>query len=270
MNRAILFTGIVLALGIGRGLAADLIVKIPPPPEPAYSWTGFYAGLNAGGAWGRDRVNTEQFFPVPPFFAVDRAAISGAASRTFDPSSFTGGGQAGYNLQYGQWLVGLEGDFQYLGLKGSQGGTFPFPSTLPGGVIGPPTTFFSTATNVSTNWLFTLRPRVGWIANNWLIYATGGLAVGNEKFTQIIAGLGNAVETTSFSTTRAGWTVGAGVEYALHRNWSIKGEYLYVDYGTVNRTGTIAPPAPIPGIFPISSVHLTSNIVRVGLNYQFH
>ena len=237
------------------------------PPAPVYSWTGFYVGLNAGGAWGRDRVNTEQFEPVPPFFAVDRAAISGAASPTFHPSSFTGGGQAGYNLQYGQWLVGLEGDFEYLGLKRSRGGTFPFPSTLPGGVLGPPTTFFSTATNVSTNWLFTLRPRLGWIANNWLIYATGGLAVGNEKFNQSITLLGGGAETALFSTTRAGWTVGGGVEYALHRNWSVKGEYLYVDYGTANTTSNLNVVAPFVST---SSVHLTSNIVRVGLNYQFH
>jgi outer membrane immunogenic protein len=261
MNRTILFAGIVLGLGIGRGLAADLVVKVPLPPAPDYSWTGFYVGLNAGGAWGRDRVNTEQFFPVPPFFAVDRAAISGAASPTFNPSSFTGGAQAGYNLQYDQWLFGLEGDFEYLGLKGSRGGTFPFPST--------PATFFSTATNVSTNWLFTLRPRLGWIANNWLIYATGGLAVGNEKFTQIITLLSPGVETASFSTTRTGWTVGGGVEYALPRNWSVKGEYLYVDYGAVNTTGNVNVPQP-PPFFTASSVHLTTNIVRVGLNYQFH
>jgi outer membrane immunogenic protein len=230
------------------------------PPAPVYSWTGFYVGLNAGGAWGRDRDNTEQFFPVPPVFAVDRAAISGAASPTFHPSSFTGGGQAGYNLQYGQWLVGLEGDFEYLGLKGSQGGTFPFPSV--------PTTFFSTATNVSTNWLFTLRPRLGWIANNWLIYATGGLAVGNEKFSQSITLLAGGAETALFSTTRTGWTVGGGVEYALHRNWSVRGEYLYVDYGAVNSTGNLN--VFQPGAFTVSSVHLTVNIVRVGLNYQFH
>ena len=106
-----------------------------------------------------------------------------------------------------------------------------------------------------------------------MIYATGGLAVGNEKFTQNITLLNGGAETALFSTTRTGWTVGGGVEYALHRNWSVKGEYLYVDYGTVNATGNntlgfgALPPGPF---FTASSVHLTTNIVRVGLNYQFH
>lgn len=135
-------------------------------------------------------------------------------------------------MQMGQWLLGVEADFDYMGLRGSNGGTFQFPSTLPGGPVGPPAQFFSTATSVSTDWLFTLRPRVGWVMNNWLVYATGGLAVADEKFSQTLTLLAPFVSTNSFTTTRVGWTVGGGVEYALNRNWSVKGEYLYVDLGT--------------------------------------
>jgi outer membrane immunogenic protein len=249
--------------------AADLPRKAPPapPPPPVFSWTGFYIGANAGGAWDRNEINTTQFAPVPPFFAIDNAAVSAAASPTINSAGFTGGIQAGYNWQMGNVVLGIEADFEYLGLRGSDGGTFPFPSTLPGGPLGPPTAFFSTNTSYRTDWLFTLRPRLGWAINNWLLYATGGLAVGREKFNQTITLLTPFVETASFSTTRTGWAAGAGVEYAFSQHWSIRGEYLHVDLGTVDTTGTIAP--PFAGFFPTSSIHLTTNIGRAAINYRF-
>ena len=78
-------------------------------------------------------------------------------------------------------MWGSEVDFGYLGLKASNAGTFPFPSTLPGGPIGPPTAFFSTTASMSTSWLFH-RTGSGWAveADHWLVYVTGGLAVGKE------------------------------------------------------------------------------------------
>jgi len=269
--KKLLLAGAAFCALIAPAMAADMPAQAPvytkaPPPVPVFSWTGFYIGGNAGGAWGSDGIATTQSIG-PGFFAIDGAAIAAAASPNINPSGFTGGVQAGYNLQTGNWVWGIEVDFESLGLKGSNAGTFPFPSTLPGGPIGPPTTFFSTATSVSTDWLFTARPRLGWAANNWLLYATGGLAVGNERFSQTLTLLAPFVETAALSTTRVGWTAGAGAEYALNRNWSIKGEYLYVDLGTANTTGTIAPPAA--GFGTASSVHLTTNIARAGINYRF-
>ena len=82
-------------------------------------------------------------------------------------------------------------DFEYLGLRGFNAGNFPFPSPLPGGAVGPPTAFFNTATSVSADWLFTARPRVGWAMREWLLYVTGGLAVGRENFRNIGAVYGN-------------------------------------------------------------------------------
>jgi outer membrane immunogenic protein len=169
-------------------------------------------------------------------------------------------------VQSGNVVWGIEADIDYLGLSGSTAQTLPFPSTLPGGPVGPPTTFFTTAESVSTNWLFTARPRLGWASDNWLVYVTGGLAVGNEKFTQTINLLVPFVETATFSTTRTGWTFGGGVEHALDRNWSIKGEYLHVDLGTTNFAGTIVP--FFAGFTNTGSVHLTIDTVRAGLNYR--
>jgi outer membrane immunogenic protein len=94
----------------------------------------------------------------------------------------------------------------------------------------------------------------------WLLYVTGGLAVGRENFSQTIAILAPFTETSGFATTRAGWTVGGGIEYAIARNWSIRGEYLHVDLGTVNTAGTLTP--PFPGLTLTGSVRLRTEIAR--------
>ena len=254
-----------LLMSAVSAMAADLPLPAKLPAAPAFNWTGFYVGGNAGGVLGSERVS--QTLTAPAFFAVDTAAVSSAASPTFQPGNATAGAQAGYNYQYGNWVIGGEVDFEYLGLRGANSGTFPFPSTLPGGPAGPPTAFFTTTTSVSADWLFTARPRVGWAMHEWLVYVTGGLAVGRENFSQSIAILAPFVETSGFATTRAGWTVGGGVEYAIARNWSIRGEYLHVDLGSIDTTGTLTP--PFPGLTLTGSVRLTTEIARGGLNYRF-
>ena len=195
MKRLSLLIVALLFLPLASAWAADLELPFKTPAG-AFSWTGFYVGGNAGGAWGNEQVS--QTFTAPaPFLAVDTAAISSSASQTFRPGSATAGGQAGYNYQWGNWVVGGEVDFEYLGVRGFNSGNFPFPSTLPGGAAGPPTAFFNTATSVSADWLFTARPRIGWATDEWLLYVTGGLAVGRESFSQTIAILAPFVETSS-------------------------------------------------------------------------
>jgi outer membrane immunogenic protein len=246
--------------------AADLLAKTPSSASAAVAnWTGFYIGGNAGSAWGRDRVTSNLNAPAP-FLGVDIAAVSSAASPTLNPTGFTGGVQAGYNWQTGSWVWGGEADFDYLGLKASNSATLPFPSTLPGGAAGPPTAFFSTSTSESASWLFTARQRLGWANENWLIYATGGLAVGREKFSQTVALVAPFAGTVANSSTRVGWTVGAGAEYALSRQWSIKAEYLHVDLGSVATSATFMP--AFAGLTLAGTTRLTTEIARGGLNYH--
>jgi outer membrane immunogenic protein len=173
---------VVAALIQSSAIAADLPPNLPlkAPLPPPCLWCGFYVGGNAGWAFGREAVTTTSFFPAP-FLPVDVAGINTAASPALSTNGVIGGAQLGYNWQFGSTVVGLEADIDFPSLKGSQAGTFPFPSTLPGGAIGPPTTFFTTATSVSTDWLVTLRPRLGYAADNWLFYVTGGLAVARGK-----------------------------------------------------------------------------------------
>ena len=139
--KKLLLAGFAFGALIAPARAADMPLKTPVysnAPFPESNWTGFYVGGNAGGAWGSDHVTTTQFAPVPPFLAIDATAVSAAESPSIKSSGFTGGLQAGYNLQTGHVVWGIETDFDYLGLRGSSAGTFPFPSTLPGGPIGPP------------------------------------------------------------------------------------------------------------------------------------
>jgi len=261
------FAAIALAAWpLAGAAAADLSLPFKSPAGPAFNWSGFYVGGNAGGAWGNEQVS-QTFNAPPPFLAVDAAAISSSASQSFKSGSATAGLQAGYNYQSGNWVFGGEVDVEYLGVRGTNSSNTIFPSTLPGGAAGEPATFFNTSTSVSAGWLFTARPRIGWAVQDWLMYATGGLAVGRESFSQDIGLLAPFMESSGFSSARVGWTVGAGVEYAIARNWSIRGEYLHVDLGTANTSGTTMPFGA--GVTQTGTVRVTTEIARGGLNYHF-
>jgi outer membrane immunogenic protein len=253
---------------VAPAAAADLparaYTKAPAYIDPASNWTGFYVGLNAGGAWGHSDATTTTVFSPTGFFATTSpAAIAIAGAQRINNSGFTGGLTAGYNWQASNFVFGLESDFNYFGLRGSSRATAVYPCCAP--------TNFTVNSSVSSDWLITLRPRVGITAQNWLFYVTGGLAVANVKssFSFTDASVPSATESALISRTKAGWTVGAGTEYALAKGWSVKAEYLYVDLGRETTTSTnLVVGGPFPTNVFTHSVDLRSNIVRVGLNYK--
>jgi outer membrane immunogenic protein len=193
-------------------------VKAPAYVEPAYNWSGFYAGINGGYGFGRS----------------EWSAATGAS--TFDTSGGLAGGTVGYNYQMGPWVLGLEGDVDWSDMKGS---TTAVPCT--------------TSCETRNSWLATARGRLGYAVGRFLPFVTAGGAFGDVKATP-----------TAFAGERdskAGWTVGGGVEVALTGPWSAKVEYLYADLGkSTCAAGNCALPA---------NVDLTSNIVRAGINYRF-
>lgn len=250
--------------------AADMAVKAPYPatPVPVYNWTGFYIGGNVGGAWGRfDSATSTVFSPTGYFAASSVPAIALVGDQRINASGFTGGLTAGYNWQASNFVFGIESDFNYFGVKGSTSGSALYPCCAPTG--------FAVASSASSDWLITVRPRAGILVTpSLLLYATGGLAVANVKanfvFTDTFA---TATETASLSSTRVGWTVGAGGEYALMNGWSIKAEYLFVDLGRETATSTnlraFTPSIAFPANVFTHSADLRANIARVGLNYKF-
>jgi outer membrane immunogenic protein len=302
MNGSKLFTAalavgaaLITSMPFGIANAADMPVKAPytkaPPPPVIYSWTGWYLGGDVGGAWSNADLTHSPFFattaPVGGF-QVDANALAAAASPRLRADGVIGGLFAGYNWQSGNIVYGGEADFSGMSLRGSQSGVFPFPSTLPGGVLGPPTLTFNAASSYRMDWQGTLRGRIGVTSNDWLFYATGGLAVADYRVNQNAGSLiaGSSFSMASFTDTRAGWVVGGGIEHAFASNWMVRVEYLHADYGTANNGTSInfptgianelcvagAPSVTGPAVIGAGcslATHLTTDLVRVGVSYKF-
>lgn len=263
-NLLLACAAVATLFGIESARAADMEPKAAPVYKapamtPAYSWTGFYVGGTAGGAWGSFDPTTSTVFTSTGFFdPTSPPAIAAVGAQRIKPAGVTGGIEAGYNWQTGPVVFGLEADFGYFGLRGNASGTGVYPCCAPN--------TFTVSSSAKTDWLFTARPRIGIANNNWLFYVTGGAAVtdlhGNFTFTDTFG----ATESGSISSTRVGWTAGAGVEAGLWDHWTLKAEYLFVDFGTVSITSTNLNVGDNPFTH---SVSLKANIARVGVNYRF-
>jgi outer membrane immunogenic protein len=195
-----------------------------------------------------------------------------SASATNKLNGVIGGLQAGYNWQSANWVYGLEADIQWTGQKGSI--AFSCVTAVPCGF--PPA--INTTIDQKLKWFGTLRGRVGTttFSPTVIAYVTGGLAYGEITTDVTLSGANaNAVATSaagSFSTTKAGWVVGAGVEGRIIGNWTGKIEYLYMDLGTVSGgplASLVAPAVRTNFANASFSSRITDNILRVGLNYKF-
>jgi outer membrane immunogenic protein len=182
--------------------AADLAVKAPVYKAPAYvpfTWTGFYIGVNGGGAWGN----------------TDWTYLSNLATASHKTSGGLVGGTSGYNWQVSpNWVVGVESDFDWADIKGST--ACPNPT-------------FSCESKIRD--FGTFRGRLGYAFDRFLVYGTGGVAWGS---TQIQTALPGA--TFGSTSDRTGWAAGAGAEYAFSGPWSVKVEYLHYDLGSTTTT----------------------------------
>lgn len=252
-----------LSLLATNAMAADLAakpyVKAPPIVDPGYNWTGFYAGLNGGYSWGR--ANESGLIGAP---------FVGAATVKQNVDGGLGGAQVGYNWQVDRkWVVGVEADIQGTGERGRSNNVL---GTLR---IGPFGVTASSATSTDFPWFATFRARGGFLIDpSLLLYATGGLAVGEVKFAstptlsiQLFDGntpIGALVSftgpTASERQTRVGWTLGAGLEKKFTPNWSAKLEYIYLDLGTKTF---------FSGTGNDIDVRFRDHILRAGINYQF-
>ncbi len=247
----------------GPAFSADLPVAYKAPPSaPVFSWTGFYAGVNLGGAWA---TNDFTGTPSPAWVALEGPVgtpfLVTNESPSLKSSGITGGGQIGFNYQSGAFVWGIEADARGMSLKKSQTvGPIPDP-------FGTPTVFTTTSEN---DWVATLRPRLGWAVDRALFYVTGGLAVGNTRSSlNVFRPISGYNSFGSVNTTRAGWTAGGGIEYAFWNNWSVKAEYLFVNlgstgYNTVDLSGVF-----VPAFFETVSVRTKLSIATVGVNYRF-
>jgi outer membrane immunogenic protein len=243
----------------GPATAADMPVKAPigaPPIVSIYNWSGFYVGANAGWGFAEAGGTEDNLVPNPGEHGA------GSGSRTWN--GFIGGGQIGYNwMAWRNVVLGIEADLSFANLKDN------YPGISKDGIS------FNT-TNIDR--FGTVRGRIGYAFDNWLIYGTGGAAWTHayETRTQGPCPAPDAACTLSamhfpFASLGAmdsnthnlfGWTVGAGVEVGITSHWTTKLEYLYMDFGSFTDTN--------PVFNRVATNRANLSVVRLGLNYKFN
>jgi outer membrane immunogenic protein len=240
------------AVGVGAASAADLTAVpytkapayAPAYAAPLYNWTGFYVGGHVGGAWTNERwtnaANTTAFGDLDP----------GEGFRQRGSGVF-GGGQMGYNWQASNYVFGLEGAVSAMDNRGS------VHNTVFG--LGLDDQF-----SWRTNWMATVTGRVGYAVTNNLFYAKGGYAGVNNQLSVVdvappVLGSGSATQWHN------GWTVGAGWEYGITRNWIVGLEYDYSTFET--KRYQLAGTAPGVYAFDARPRDIQSAVVR--FNYKF-
>lgn len=247
MKKILLSSTALLMMSFGA-MAADLPTRMAPAAPyaaPLFTWTGFYVGLNAGAAFG----NSNNVVDVDGYGAL--LGVNGLGSKT----SFVGGVQAGYNYQISNFVLGLEGDIDYLDQK---------RSVLALGNVGGDTFVRNRA-----SYLATIRGRLGFAVDRALIYVTGGVAFSDAKSSFVdacnVGACGPALISAS-ARTNTGYAVGGGIEYAITNNWTAKAEYLYTHFDGKTFSGVSAPGGVT---FRFRSNDTSLNLVRVGVNYKF-
>jgi outer membrane immunogenic protein len=253
---------VALSLGTPAAFAADRPVPAyAPPPPPAYSWSGCYAGASAGSSNGRSEQFTTagSILTRPPVTALPPGVN---ITDRFSLSGFIGGGTLGCNWQWGAWVFGIEGDGSATNKEGQafEIPLVPFAGAARGNWIS----------QTQERWLVTARARLGvtWWGDRSLIYVTGGGAWAKIDVSEFLPGF--TIPTGhQESSTRSGWTVGAGYEYALGYGWSAKGEFLYVKFDDF--TSFTTAPFAVGGFSNVAprEVRLEDYIWRAGLNYKF-
>jgi len=233
----------IAALLSRAALAADMALpaKAPPPqvPAPVANWTGPYVGLNIGGAWNHSSYTDDGYF----FFLLPEGPGDNFWNATH--AGFTLGGLAGYNWQFSNIVVGVEGDINWVDGKSS--------TTVPG-------SFNPVSVSSNLQQLDTVRGRLGLLSDPaTLLYATGGAAF--ARYSDWWGVSPNFVFADSY--WRTGWTAGGGIEHMFAPHWTGRIEALYADFGT--QTGTT---------FQSSQIYRTNfqhavTLVRGALSYKW-
>jgi len=253
---------VVMALMTSAGQAADV------ETTAAYDWSGSYIGAFGGVAWSDADIDGKIFndggVPAHPQFLLD--VVNAINDSSHSNVTGTYGVQAGYNLQLDMVVLGVQVDFGGLNLGDSDQRV----EDLGEGLV------VSVENSFDTDWMLTLRPRIGLVFDNLLLYATGGAALTDLTFKHDYATTEpGAISAEDFSETSSqwGWIAGAGLEYAADDHWSIAIEYLYADFGTVSEERRViftdaAIAEPLNTVFK-NELDLVVQTVRASVNYKF-
>ena len=281
MIKTLMLASTLSLVALSSAFAADLPARKTAPAAPvvpAFTWTGFYAGLNAGVNWSNRNVTPAYINndPVVPWTPQELTSLWPVpAPYANNRTGFIGGAQIGYNYQMGQFVMGAEADFMGSTARQTSSANLLVPNFLQRG-----TATETSSSNIQQSWLGTVRLRAGYAADRVLLYVTGGLAYGNVDYTLTTREVQGNGDTLYFagqrSQTKAGYTFGAGVEYAITNNWIIRGEYLYYNLGSVsalaNPTTAVIGGAVTPNrstVLGKGSTTIDGNILRAAISYKF-
>ena len=265
---------VLVAIGIlaSRSAIAGDLAPAPPPPIPtAYDWTGLYIGAHVGGSWEKTEFSDPSSYniynlttgaPPTPVF------LSGPTPLSMSTSSFVGGLQAGANVQVGKLVLGTEYEYSWTSMKGSMNGALP---PLPGSIFTGSETF-----GFRTQWIATATTRLGVARDTWMLYGKAGAAWtgGNYTLSSADGGVGAGTLVGGFSgnaqDTRTGWTLGTGIEWAFARNFTVKLEYDFIDFGTWSETIPVTGAIAGAKIAANSAISISEQIseVKFGINYK--
>jgi outer membrane immunogenic protein len=250
MKKVLLTGTALLMLASGSAMAADLSRAAPAPVYtkapmmPVFTWTGFYIGGNLGGAWAHRDV-TDSLFGL------------NFSNGNNNNGVFIAGGQVGGNYQFNNFVVGVEGTFDWA----ANNNNTTTGIAVPGGNIIQVTS--------NNTWLSTLAGRFGVAFDRVLVYGKGGGAwIGNNSFTVTNVTTG-ASFTGSNSNTTTGWVAGAGVEWAFAPNWTVKAEYDFIGLGGRSFTIPAGSPAPFAAGDTFTTGSNNVQMATVGVNFLF-
>lgn len=198
-----------------------------------YDWSGGYMGINTGAAFNSTQYKSDYAYTGQDDIGQDELDLINSldSSSKSSEAAFAAGINAGYNMQMSNFVLGVEGDFNYLGFEGTVKNNV---SDTMSEVMASNNVNAVDQIDYQGNWYGTVRARLGYAFDNLLIYGTGGLAYGELSLKQKLTA-GTDVDSASWTSTRdawkMGWTLGGGMEYAIDR-WTLGLEYLYVDLGS--------------------------------------
>jgi outer membrane immunogenic protein len=215
MKRILLGSVGLVALSVASAQAADLAARPraytkAPVMTPAYDWSGFYIGLNGGGGSSHNCWTLNN---------VGGAATGGLSEGCHDATGGTVGGQIGYRWQMASWVFGVEAQGNWADFSGSNQSS---PAAL--------TATITNQTKIDAFGLFT--GQIGYSWNNVLVYAKGGAAVTDSKYSGIATATGALLDQVT--ETRWGGAIGAGLEVGFAQNWSVGVEYDHLFMGKSN------------------------------------
>lgn len=257
MKKLLLTTAI--AMMAAPAIAADLPSRVAPPPPaptvppaaarsvsalPTFAWSGFYAGVHGGYAFGAEDGQLTETTSATP-------AVVSSFDRSVKPRGVLGGAHVGYNFHSGSYVYGLEADAEYAKVDDSLSWETSTTATTVGRF------------GVEQDFRGSLRARFGLAYDGILLYVTGGAAAARVEAAYAAAG------SVSKRNVLIGWTAGAGVEYALWSNWSVRAEYRYTNFGdqTIGFAGTTVATGNTSTYS--WNADQTEHAVRAGLTYRF-